>query len=344
MAETTLQELAQRTGGRVVGDGATVINSAATLEQARPGQITFLNNQKYLPLLKTTRASAVIVGEEMESAPPLLVSADPYYAFMQVVVFLHGHRPHADVGVSPLASIAPNARIGENSNVHPFATISENATIGRNCHLYPGVFIGPGGRIGDDCIMYPNVVIYDGCVVGSRVIIHANSSIGQDGYGFATNSGRHHKIPQIGRAVIEDDVEIGAGCAIERGTLDDTVVGQGSKIGDTVTIGHGTKIGPHCLLVPQVGIAGSVTLGHHCILGGQVGVVGHVKVGNLVKIGAQAGVINDVADNATIIGSPAISADKARRAYSLIEHLPEMRKKIRALEKRLDNLDASERK
>ena len=205
------------------------------------------------------------------------------------------------------------------------------------------MFIGPRVRTGDDCIFYPNVVIYEDCVIGSRVIIHSNASIGQDGYGFATHDGRHHKIPQIGRAVIEDDVEIGANSAIERGTLDDTVIGAGSKIGDMITIGHGTKIGPHCLLVPQVGIAGSVVVGHHCMIGGQVGIVGHVKIGDLVKIGAQAGVINDVPDGATIVGSPAIDADSARRSYALIEYLPEMRRKLRSLEKRLDNLDASER-
>jgi len=343
MAQITLQQLAEHTGGRVVGDGATVITSAATLEQAQPGQITFLNNKRYLPLLKTTRAGAVIVGEEMDSAAALLIAEDPYYAFMQIVVLLHGHRRHKPVGISPLAHVSSTARLGDNCHVHPGATLSDNVTIGTNCHIYPGVFIGPDVRIGDDCIFYPNVVVYDRCIIGSRVIVHSNASIGQDGYGFATHDGRHHKIPQVGRAVIEDDVEIGAGCAIERGTLDDTVIGTGSKIGDAVTIGHGVKIGPHCLLVPQVGIAGSVTLGHHCMLGGQVGVVGHIKVGNLVKIGAQAGVINDVTDGASVFGSPAIDADKARRAYGLIEYLPEMRKKIRALERRLDKDDGSDR-
>ncbi|MBE0535083.1 MAG: UDP-3-O-(3-hydroxymyristoyl)glucosamine N-acyltransferase [Phycisphaerae bacterium] len=342
MAETTLQQLAEHTGGRVVGDGATIITSAATLEQAQPGQITFLNNNKYLPLLKTTRAGAVIVGEELESVGALLVAKDPYYAFMQAVVLLHGHRPHKPVGMSPLAQVAPDARLGDNCHVHNFATICEGVIIGNNCHIYPGVFVGPGVRMGDDCIIYPNAVIYDGSVIGSRVIVQSNASIGQDGYGFATHSGRHHKIPQIGRAVIEDDVEIGAGSAIERGTLDDTVIGAGSKIGDMVTVGHGAKIGPHCLLVPQVGIAGSAAVGHHCMLGGQVGIVGHVKIGNLVKIGAQAGVINDLPDGASVFGAPAIEADKARRAYALIEYLPEMRKRIRKIEKRLDHCEISD--
>ena len=153
---------------------------------------------------------------------------------------------------------------------------------------------------------------------------------------------RSHKIPQIGRVVLEDDVEIGAGCAIERGTLEDTVIGAGSKVGDAVAIGHGARIGPHCLLVPQVGIAGSATLGHHCVLGGQAGVVGHIKIGDRVRIGAKAGVIGDVPDGATIVGTPAIDAGKARRAYSLIEYLPEMKKKIKDLERKVEKLGGAD--
>jgi UDP-3-O-[3-hydroxymyristoyl] glucosamine N-acyltransferase len=171
------------------------------------------------------------------------------------------------------------------------------------------------------------------------VIIQSNASVGQDGFGFATHKGVHHKIPQIGKVILEDDSEIGANCAIERGTLDDTVIGRGSKIGDSVAIGHGTKIGPYCLLVPQVGVAGSVTMGHHCVLAGQVGVAGHLKIGNLVKIGAKAGVLGDVPDGATIVGTPAIDASKAKRAYSLIEYLPDMKRKIKTLERQLGKTD-----
>jgi UDP-3-O-[3-hydroxymyristoyl] glucosamine N-acyltransferase len=252
------------------------------------------------------------------------------------VVLLHGHRQHPKTGVSPQSAVAATAKLGAGCNVHPFAVVGENAIVGKNCQIYPGVFIGPNVSVGDDCIFYPNAVIYDGCVIGNRVIVQSGAAIGQDGFGFATHKGAHHKIPQIGRVILEDDVEIGSACAIERGTLDDTVIGKGSKIGDMVAIGHGTKIGPHCLLVPQVGVAGSVTMGHHCVLGGQVGIVGHIKIGNLVKIGAKAGVIGDVPDGATIVGTPAIDAGKAKRAYSLIEYLPEMKKKIKELERQMD--------
>lgn len=341
MQTKTLQELAVHVGGKVVGDGNLVIRAASTLDKAGAGEITFLSNKKYESQVQTTNASAVIVAAPMETSAALLIAEDPYYAFMQIVVLLHGHRKHPEVGISPNASISPIATIGEGCQIHPFVTISDNAAVGKNCQLYPGVFIGPDAKVGDDCILYPNAVVYDDCVLGNRVIVHSNASIGQDGFGFATHKGIHHKIPQIGRVILEDDVEIGSGAAIERGTLDDTVIGKGSKIGDSVAIGHGTKIGPHCLLVPQVGVAGSATLGHHVVLAGQVGVAGHLTIGNLVKVGAKSGVMNNVPDGATIVGTPAIDASKAKRAYSLIEYLPEMKKKIKELERQVAKLSGT---
>jgi UDP-3-O-[3-hydroxymyristoyl] glucosamine N-acyltransferase len=338
MPQKRLQEIADHVGGRIVGDADIEIVSASTLDQAGSGQITFLSNPKYVPRVKQTQAAAVIVSEQVETNAAQIIAEDPYYAFMQTVVLLHGHREHPESGLSSLATVADSAVVGKNCNIHAYAIIHDEAEIGNNCQIYSGVFIGPHVKVGDDCIIYPNAVIYDGCQVGNRVIIQSNASIGQDGFGFATHKGEHHKIPQIGIVVLEDDVEIGSNCVIERGTLDNTLIGKGSKIGDSVAIGHGTKIGPHCLLVPQAGIAGTAELGHHCVIGGQVGVVGHIKVGNMVKVGAQAGVINNVPDGSTIVGSPAIDANKAKRAYALIETLPDMRKKLRALEKNVQRL------
>ena len=333
MQVKTLGELAEYVGGKVCGDPKIKIRSAATLERAGEGDISFLANRKYANQLQTTKASAVVVAGQVKSPAALLIADDPYYAFTQIVILLHGHRRHKKTGVSGKASIAKTAVLGRDCSIYDFVTISDNAKIGERCVLYPGVFVGPETEIGSDCILYPNAVIYDRCKIGDRVIIQANATVGEDGFGFATHKGEHHKIPHIGRVIIEDDVEIGSGCGIERGTLDDTVIGKGSKIGDLVAIGHGTKIGPYCLLVAQVGVAGSATLGHHCVAGGQAGIVGHIEIGNGVMIGAQAGVINDVPDGKIIVGSPAIDANKARRAYSLLEHLPEMRQSIRKLEK-----------
>jgi UDP-3-O-[3-hydroxymyristoyl] glucosamine N-acyltransferase len=338
MPSKTLQELADHVNGKIVGNPQIEIGSASTLDNAGAGQITFLSNPKYAPRVKDTQAAAVIVSEAVETKAAQVVTEDPYYAFMQTVVLLHGHREHPQTGISQQAMVSKSAALGENCNIHPYAIIHGEAVIGNNCQIYSGVFIGPNVKIGNDCIIYPNAVIYDGCELGDRVIVQSNASVGQDGFGFATHKGEHHKIPQVGIVVLEDDVEIGSNCVIERGTLDNTVIGKGSKIGDSVAIGHGTKIGPHCLLVPQAGIAGTAELGHHCVIGGQVGVVGHIKVGNMVKVGAQAGVIGNVPDGATVVGSPAIDANKAKRAYALIETLPGMRKKLKVLDKEINKL------
>ena len=339
MQGKTLEQLAEHVGGKVVGDGSVEISAVSTLDQAGPGDISFMTNMKYIGRARTTKAGAVIAGSEIETDAALLVADDPYYALMQIVVQLHGHRRHKKTGISEKASVAETAQIDDSCNIHDFVTVSDNARIGSGCVIYPGVFVGPDVKIGQRCILYPNVVGYDGTTIGDRVIIHANTTVGEDGYGFATKDGIHHKIPQVGCVMIEDDVEIGANCVIERGTLDETIIGRGCKIGDAVAIGHGAKIGPGCLLVPQVGIAGSTTLGHHCLIGGQVGVAGHIKIGNMVRIGAQSGVSNDIPDGASVFGSPAIDGSLGKRAYSLIRTLPEMRKKVRALQKWIEKHD-----
>jgi UDP-3-O-[3-hydroxymyristoyl] glucosamine N-acyltransferase len=339
MKTKTLGELAEYVGGKVIGDPKIAIKSTSTLGRAGKGDISFLANSKYEKQVRTTKASAVIVGKEITGASvSFLVVEDPYYAFMQIMVLLHGHRKHKKVGISPHTTISDSAKVGADCHIHDFVTIADEARVGNGCIIYPCVSIGRGVQVGNDCIIYPNAVIYNGCRIGNRVIINANTTIGEDGFGYASHKGIHHKIPQIGTVIIEDDVEIGACCGIERGTLGDTIIGQGSKLGDLVAIGHGTKVGAHCLLVAQVGIAGSTTLGHHCVVGGQVGIVGHINIGNNVTIAAQAGVINNVPDGKVLLGAPAIDAEQGKRAYSMIQYLPEMRQNIRKVEKRVSAL------
>jgi UDP-3-O-[3-hydroxymyristoyl] glucosamine N-acyltransferase len=342
MKERTLGELAEYVGGRICGDPKVIIKSASTLGRADEGDISFLTNRKYERQLRTTKASAVIVGKETPAASvPLLIADDPYYAFMQIMVLLHGHRKHKKIGVSPKASISDSAKIGMDCHIHDFVTIADDARIKDGCIIYPGTYIGQGVQIGNDSVIYPNVVVYDGCKIGNRVIINANSTIGEDGFSYATYKGVHHKIPQTGIVILEDDVEIGASCGIERGTLNDTVIGQGTKLGDMVTVGHGTRIGSHCLLVAQVGIAGSTNIGHHCTIGGQVGIVGHINIGNNVTIAAQAGVINNIPDNKVVLGAPAIDANMGKRAYSMIQYLPDMRQNIRELQSYFKQITSS---
>jgi UDP-3-O-[3-hydroxymyristoyl] glucosamine N-acyltransferase len=316
----TLGELAERIGAELVGDAGVVISSAATLEEAKGGEVSFLSNPKYGGLLESTRASAVIVGPAVKSEKVSLLKAkDPYYAFALAVVALHGHRVHPHAGVHPTAHVDPTAVIGEGTVV------------------YPNVFVGPRARVGKNCILYANVVIYDDCVLGDRVTVHANSTIGQDGFGYATHAGPqgypiHHKIPQAGNVIIEDDVEIGANCAIERATLGSTVIGKGTKFCDLIAIGHGTKVGNHCLFVAQVGLAGSVTTGNYVVMGGQVGVAGHLKIGDQVQVAAQSGVMTDLESKTDYLGSPAMPRPWGRRVYHLLTQLPEMNDRIKKLE------------
>jgi UDP-3-O-[3-hydroxymyristoyl] glucosamine N-acyltransferase len=320
-----LDELAKQIDAELVARGAdsgktaaVQITSAARLEDAGSGQISFLANIKYQNQLATTQASAVIVTSDLEASVPdgvaLLRAKDSYFAFMKAVVALHGHRKHPAKGADPRAFVDPTAKIGPNTVV------------------YPGVYVGPRVAIGRDCILYPNCVIYEDCVLGDRVIVHAGASIGNDGYGFATHEGIHHKIPQIGNVIIGDDVEIGAQTAIARAALASTVIGRGTKIDSLVTIGHGTRIGEHSLLVAQVGIAGSVTTGHHFVAGGQVGITGHLKIGNVVQAGAQAGIMGDLEDGAIVAGSPAMPLRTAKRIALLWQKLPELFDRVRRLE------------
>ena len=334
--QKTVAELAEHVGGVVQGDGALVISGAATLEDAGAGEVSFLANPRYENQMRESEASVVVLDEKVEvDGRTVIRCKDPYYAFMQIVVLLHGHREHTPVGISERASVAASAVIGANVDIHDFTVISEDVTIGEGTRIYPNCTIGPGVTIGPDCIIYPNVTVYDGCKIGARVTIHSNSSIGPDGFGYATHDGVHHKIPQIGAVVIEDDVEIGANCAIERGTLGDTVIGAGTKFADLVAIGHNTRIGEHCLLVSQVGISGSVEVGKYCVFGGQAGVVGHIKLGNGVQVAAKSGVMNSVPDGVAMGGSPAMPFNQAKRALTLIKDLPEFRKKLREMERTL---------
>lgn len=317
----TLKELAAWIGAELTGDPNLLITSAATLEEAQAGQVTFLSNPKYARQIETTNASAVIVAPSVSTDHVALLKArDPYYAFAMAVTRLHGLRKHMHSGIDPRAFIHPSATVGE------------------GLIAYPGAYVGPRTRIGRDCVLHPNVVIYEDCVIGDRVIIHANTSVGQDGFGYATHDGVHHKIPQVGNVVIEDDVEIGANCCIDRAALGTTLISKGTKLSDLIAIGHNTKIGPNCLIVAQVGIAGSVVVGHHVTMAGQVGVAGHLRIGDNVTIGAQAGVTGSVPDDAVLLGSPAMPIRQARRVAAVFVQLPELQERVKRIEQAVEEL------
>jgi len=312
-----------------------VVTGVNTLDDAGGGDLSFVSNPKYLRALQSTSAAAVVVGDGVTppNGLPIIRCADPYAAVTVAIVVLHGYRKHPQWGLSDRAFIHPTAKLGADPNVAGGATIAAKVTMGDHCTVYPGCYVADGVRIGHGCTLYPNVVIYDHCVLGDRVTIHAGSVIGEDGLGYAPRDKKWFKIPQIGRAVLGDDVEIGANCTIDRATLGQTEIGDGTKFGNLIVIGHGTKIGADCLFVGQVGVAGSVTVGRHVTLAGQVGVAGHLTIGDGVRAGGRAGISGDVEPGAEVLGSPAVPIERAKRSFFALQKLPEWIQRIKDLER-----------
>jgi UDP-3-O-[3-hydroxymyristoyl] glucosamine N-acyltransferase len=265
-------------------------------------------------------------------------TADPYAAVTVLIVAIHGYRRHPQWGIDVRANISTSTRIGDGANIGPGASIDEDVEIGKRVTIYPGCYVARGCRLGDDVVLYPNVVLYDGTVLGHRVAIHAGSILGEDGLGYAPVDGKWMKIPQVGRVVVADDVEIGANCTIDRATLGQTVIGGGTKFSNLIAIGHGTKIGEHCLFVAQVGLAGSVNVGNHVTMAGQAGVVGHIKIGDNVVVGAKAGVTNDIEPGITVLGQPAVPIQQCKRQFALIKHLPLLKSRIKQLDDEIAEL------
>jgi UDP-3-O-[3-hydroxymyristoyl] glucosamine N-acyltransferase len=294
-------------------DGAAKILGVAPLDRAGPDDLVFLDNPKYAEDLAATRARACLVGprfaEKVPAATAALVVADPYRAFATVSAKLYpeANRPGSGFGasgVSPNASIHPEARLEQGVVVDPGAVIGPRAEIGAGAVIGANAVIGPDCRIGRDCVIGANATILN-ALVGDRAILHPGVRVGQDGFGFAMGPRGHLKVPQTGRVVIQDDVEIGANSTIDRGANRDTVIGQGTKIDNLVQIGHNVVIGRHCVIVSQVGISGSCVLGDFVVIGGQAGLAGHLKIGDGAQIGASSGVMNDIPSGQKWIGSPA---------------------------------------
>lgn len=341
MAMTTA-ELAEKINATVHGDASVKITACAALDEAGPSDLSFLTNRKYAGRLAESKAGAVVLSAEDAKSidgRTVLIAEDAYFAFREAIVLLHGFRQQPAASISELAQINASATLGSNVHVGPFVVIEAEAVVGDNCVLYPHTYVGTGATVGSDCILYPNVTIYDRCILGHRVTLHAGCSIGQDGFGYATHQGAHHKIPQTGIARIEDDVEMGANCSVDRATLGETVVAAGSKFSNSVTIGHGTKVGRHNLFVAQVGLAGSVQTGDYVAMGGQVGVAGHLKIGRQVQIAATSGVMQDVPDNVQVGGTPAVPLGEAFRVHVATQRLPEMVTQFKKLQKRVAELE-----
>jgi len=332
----TVKELAELVGGRLVGDGSLVIHRASPLDEAGPGHITFVADDKHARQLAACQASAVILKPNHPANGKVQIEvADPLHAFLKVFQQLHGRPEPPPCGIDARAVVQPTARIGKDASLHAFVSVGEETVIGDRCRLHAGVVVGRHCRIGNDVILYPNVVLYDGCVLGDRVIIHANSVIGGDGFGYRLHNGKHVKIPHHGSVEIADDVEIGACTTIDRGTFQATRIGAGTKIDNLVMIAHNCRIGRHNLFVSQVGIAGSSTTGDYVVIAGQAGLVDHLHIGDRAVIGAQAGVIHDIPADQRVLGSPARPEREVKVMVLSAEKLPEMRKDLKEIKKRL---------
>jgi UDP-3-O-[3-hydroxymyristoyl] glucosamine N-acyltransferase len=342
----TVEQLAALVRGRVVGDGSVAINSARPVNEAGPGDITFVESERYAKQLKASPASAAIVGPHFRSKNPTLAEAtlpmieveDPITAFIAVRTHLVDNGKPRWTGIHERAYVAPDAQIGANVAIYPLAYVGDAAIVGDDCTIHPGAVVGEGCKLGQGVILHPNVVLYPGTVLGDRAEIHAGTVLGGDGFKYQFSNGRHIKVPHTGNVEIGADVEIGSNCTIDRATFETTRIGEGTKIDNLVMIGHNNQIGKHNILCGQVGMAGSCKTGDYVIMAGQAGIKDHTEIGDKVIIGAQAGVHKNIPSGQNVLGSPAIPVREQRRLFQMIARLPVMYKQLHDLSAALAGL------
>ncbi|MEJ2638155.1 MAG: UDP-3-O-(3-hydroxymyristoyl)glucosamine N-acyltransferase [Desulfosarcinaceae bacterium] len=334
----TLPQIAAMADGRLVGEGPASIAGAAPFAAAGPAEITYAGDAKFLKRLADTNAGAVFVPRVVDGyAGCQVVVTHPQVAFVKVLNHFHPQeRPPA--GIDPRAVVAADLQMGSDVYIGPCAVIGQGVRLGDGVVIHPNAVVGDRVRIGDGCLIYPKVTIAADTRIGRRVIIHAGAAIGSDGFGFAPDGERFHKIPHTGIVQIDDDVEVGANVTIDRATFGRTWIQRGVKIDNLVQVAHNVTVGEDSVLVAQVGIAGSVTIGHHAVLAGQAGISGHIELGDRVTIGPQAGVGKSVPDGQIISGSPGIAHRQWLRVQRIVSKLPELRRKLVDLERQVAGL------
>lgn len=336
----TLKELAGYLGGNVLGDGNLTVNGLAPLENAGPDKITFLANPRYASKVAETGAGAVLMSPGGERYGRNVIEvANPYLGFAKLLTLFYT-QPHPPLGVLAGAVTGTGVNLGEGISVYPGACIGNNVTIGNRTVIHSGAVLYEGAVIGDDCVIHANVVVRDRCRIGNRCIIQPGAVIGSDGFGYAPDGRSYYRIPQIGIVVLEDDVEIGANTCIDRAALEVTLIRRGTKLDNLVQIAHNCQIGEDCMIVSQVGISGSTRIGNHVTLAGQVGVAGHLSIGDNVMVGAQSGVPGSLEANAGYSGTPTMPHKEWLRAMAVVPRLPELKKTVNALEKRIAELES----
>ncbi|MBC8097331.1 MAG: UDP-3-O-(3-hydroxymyristoyl)glucosamine N-acyltransferase [Akkermansiaceae bacterium] len=336
----TASQIAQQLSGEVLGDGSVQITGFATAEHARPGDLIFAEKETYFAAAEASQASAILVSGNFTSSKKVLIRvSNPRVAVARLLpVFFPPDQPPQ--GIHPSATIASSAQIDPTAHIGPNCNVGERVRLGARSVLLGGNHIGRDCQIGEDVCLFPNVVVYAKCQIGHRVAIHAGTVIGSDGYGYVFDAGHHRKMLQIGNVIIQDDVEIGANTAIDRGALGATVIGKGTKIDNLVHIAHNVVIGEHCLVMGQCGFAGSTKLGNYCVIASQSGVAGHLKIGHQAMVGAKSGVMRDVPDKGAVLGIPAAPDKQAKRQIIALQQLPELLHRMRDLEKEVAELKA----
>ena len=324
MMQFTAKQIADFIGGRVEGNENAVVSTFAKIEEGQEGAITFLSNPKYTPYIYETKASIVLINEDVVLEKPVnttLIRVKNAYECVAKLLQMYA------------------ASLPKKTGVHPLAFVAESAQIGKDVYIGPFTYVGEGVKIGDGSIINPNVTIYDGCQIGKHVTIHAGSVVGADGFGFAPNTEGYEKIPQLGIVIIEDDVEIGANTCIDRSTMGQTVIHKGVKLDNLIQVAHNCEIGENTVMSAQVGMAGSTKIGSWCMVGGQAGFAGHIHVADKTMVGAQCGVISNTKGNGeNLIGSPAMDPKDFFKAKALYRRLPDMYKEISALRKEIEEL------
>ena len=335
-ASVPLGELAGAIDARLEGDPRVEIRGVSTLEGAGPTDLSFLANPRYEEAARQSAAGAIVAGTGYRAdAQNVLRTDNPYLAFARAIDLLLPARPN-ESGVAASAVVDPATPVPADASIGPCAVIGAGVAIGSGVVVGAGSVIEDGVEVGERCRIFPRVTIHSGTRLGKRCIVQSGSVLGSDGFGYATDpAGRHHKVPQRGGLVLGDDVELGAGVTIDRGSIGDTLIGEGTKIDNLVHIGHNVRIGKNALIVAQVGVAGSTRMGDGVVLGGQAGIVGHASIGDHARIGGQAGVIGDVPAGAVYSGFPARSHREQMRSHALFNRLPELFARLKSVEGRL---------
>ncbi len=335
----TLAEIAAKIGGQVIGDENLVVTGINSLEAATANNLSFAE-EKFLKKATASKAGALLVTRKTDDLQqPLIICKQPFQAAGRIMMEIDKARQIVEHQIAPTATIGKDVTLGKNLHIGPGAVICDNVVIGDNCRIYANTYIGKGVLIGTNCWIYPGVVIRENCQLGNRVIIHPNSVIGSDGFGFLQVAGSNVKIPQIGSVIIEDDVEIGALCTINRAAMDKTVIGHGSKLDDHVHKGHGVKVGHEAIMCAQVGIAGSVKIGNQVLLGPRAGAGDHLTIGDRARLMGNTLVAKNLAGDQDYGGFPAVPAKQALRQMMAATHLPKDRGRLATLEKRVQELE-----